>query len=64
MVRNWLAAKRAEKGASMATVAKAAGITQPAYFYIEKGDRNPSVAVAKNIARILDFPWTKFFEES
>ncbi|WP_338749862.1 helix-turn-helix transcriptional regulator [Bacillus sp. FJAT-52991] len=37
-------------------------ITRQYYGMIENGDRRPSVEVAKCIAKILDIPWTLFFE--
>ena len=43
-------------------IAQLSGITQSAYARIEIGSRDPSVRVAKQIGKILDFPWTKFFE--
>ncbi|MBP1917219.1 DNA-binding XRE family transcriptional regulator [Lederbergia galactosidilyticus] len=37
-------------------------ITRQYYGMIEKGDRRPSVDVAKSIAKVLDLNWTIFFE--
>lgn len=60
--RKWsLAEQRGEK--RQADVAKAAGITQAFYCEIEKGKKKPSVDVAKRIAKVLGFEWTRFFEE-
>lgn len=39
---------------SQAEVAKQCGISQPAYFDIEHGDRSPSLAVAKRLAKLFD----------
>lgn len=39
------------------------GIAQPSYFNIEAGKRRPSVPVAKKIAAVLGFDWTRFYEE-
>lgn len=61
---NWLESIRAAKGYSQKAVAEEAGISQPTYCNIENGNRGVSVEVAKKIARILDFDWTKFFEDS
>lgn len=38
---------------SQAEVAKQCGISQPAYFDIEHGDRTPSLAVAKRLANLF-----------
>lgn len=45
---------REKKNLSQKDVAKALGISQPAYFYFENGDRTPSWAVMKKIAKILE----------
>lgn len=39
---------------SQADVAKKCGISQPAYFDIEHGDRLPSLAVAKRLSKLFD----------
>ena len=48
--------KRAREtiGLSQSQVAKELGITQPAYSYIENGDKNPSLPVAKKLAIVLN----------
>ncbi len=33
------------------------------YSKIERGEANPSVDVAKRIAAVLGFDWTRFFED-
>jgi transcriptional regulator with XRE-family HTH domain len=43
-------------------VAERAGIQRPYYTMIENGTRNPSVEVAKRIAKVMGFNWTLFFE--
>lgn len=47
---------------SQREVAERAGITQAFYCEIEKGKKKPSVDMAKRIAEVLGFEWTKFFE--
>ena len=37
-------------------------ISQSYYASIENGVRTPSVPVAKKIAGVLDFSWTRFFD--
>lgn len=58
----WLKSIRAERGMTGEAVGVQSGISQQYYNFIENGKRCPSVAVAKRIAEILDFDWTKFFE--
>ena len=59
--RKWLIDIR--NGRTQAQIAKAAGITQQMYCFIELGVRRPSVEVAKKIAAVLEFPWTRFYED-
>lgn len=44
---------RIAAGMSQADVAKAVGVSQPAYFYMENGDKMPSLPVAKQLSKIL-----------
>ncbi len=60
---DWLKSVRKSKGMTGVEVATATGITQQSYSYIENGRRRPSVDVAKRIAEVLGFEWTRFFEE-
>ena len=60
----WLKKARIEKGLSGEVVGERAGITQQHYNFIENGKRRPSVEVAKRLAAVLDFEWTRFFEDS
>ena len=48
----------------MRQVADAAGISESMYCLIESGKRRPSPEVAKRIAEILDFKWTRFFDDT
>ena len=61
-MRNWLIQLRKEKGLSQTQVAAKASISQNYYSCIENYDRNPRICVAKRIAAVLDFPWTRLFE--
>lgn len=45
---------RVAAGMSQADVAKAIGVSQPAYCYIENGDKMPSLPVAKQLSKILN----------
>lgn len=60
-MRTWLKNLRADR--SQENIARLAGITQQMYSWIERGDRTPSVDVAKRIALVLGFEWTMFFED-
>jgi len=60
-LRKWLIEIR--NGRTQAQIAKAAGITQQMYSAIELGVRRPSVEVAKKIASVMGFNWTRFFED-
>lgn len=44
-------------------VSETEGITRSGYANIEGGTRRPSVAVAKRIAAVRGFEWTRFFED-
>lgn len=58
----WLREIRGER--SQQAVADEIGIAQSTYASIEVGSRKPSVTMAKKIAAVMAFDWTKFFEES
>lgn len=45
---------REKAGLSQGEVAKAIGITQAYYSYIEKGLKNPPIATATRIAEVLN----------
>jgi putative transcriptional regulator len=60
-LRKWLIDIR--NGRTQAQIAKAAGITQQMYSFIELGERRPSVDVAKKIAAVMGFNWTLFYED-
>ena len=61
--RDFLITKRKERGLSGRHVAELCGLHPGSYCNIEKGYREPSVAIAKKIANVLDLEWTLFFEE-
>ena len=62
-MRTWLREIRKENNFTMKQVAKKSGISESAYCFIERGSRNPSVNVAKKIAKVLGFNWTRFYEK-
>ena len=61
--REWLKKLRLEQSLNHEGVANAANIHRAYYTMIESGHRTPSVEVAKRIAAVLGFPWTRFFED-
>lgn len=61
--RIWLVDYRTKKGLSQNQVANQIEVSQQMYNYIENGKRNPSPKLAKKIADVLNFSWTKFYEE-
>ncbi|OAH53861.1 XRE family transcriptional regulator [Domibacillus aminovorans] len=61
MERKWLKDMRDKRGMTQDDVSEQAGISRSFYTHLEKGNKNPSVKVAKSIAKILAFDWTLFF---
>ena len=63
-MRHWLKELRSEsRNLTQEQLAKMVGISRTMITEIENGNANPSVKVAKKIAAVLDFNWTKFYEE-
>lgn len=59
---NWLKEFRITRNMTQDAVADAARIKRASYGNIEVGKRRPSVEVAKRIADVLGFDWTRFYE--
>lgn len=59
----WLKNIRVDRGKTQEQVAEEVQMARGAYANIENGERRPSVRVAKRIAAVLGFEWTRFFEE-
>lgn len=55
--------ERKQSGMSSKEVAVKSGISYQHYNFIENGERRPSVEVAKRIAGVLGFDWTRFYED-
>lgn len=55
---------RQAKDMKQVSVARAAGITEAHYSYIENGKKRPSIAVAQRLGKVLGIPWTDFFPEA
>ena len=64
-MRKWLKEIRKKKGLSQYQVARQAKLSQSYYAGIETGERGHKLPVqtAKKIAEVLDFDWTKFYED-
>ena len=62
-MRTWLKDIRAKKELTQQEVANAANVDVTMISKIELGERRPSVEVAKKIAAVLGFNWTRFYEE-
>src|ERR1700719_2421018 len=63
MKREWLSHLRKYKGMTQQQVAFSSFIDRSYYSQLESGKRNPSVNVAKNIAKVLDFDPLLFFQD-
>ncbi len=62
-MRGWLKEMRINKGyKTCKDAASVIGISPSHYTSIENGSRKPSIDVAKKIAKIFAFEWTKFYE--
>jgi len=61
--REWLIAIRENQHLSQKRVSEAIEVSQQAYSSIETGKRQPSVPVAKKIAAVLGFDWTRFYDD-
>lgn len=64
MKKEWLIAYRKAKGLSQEEVAEAIEISPSTYSSYENGTRTPKPRIAKKIARIFNFDWTKFYENN
>lgn len=65
-MRKWLVDIRKGAKRTQMDVADAAGLSQAYYAGIELGTRGKPLAVpvAKKIAAVLGFDWTRFYEEA
>jgi putative transcriptional regulator len=63
-MRGWLKKLRHEShNLTQEQLAKMVGISRTMITEIENGNANPSVEVAKKIASVLGFNWTRFYED-
>jgi putative transcriptional regulator len=63
LLRSWLKELRDSKDLTQTQVADSCEISRSYYTHIENGTKDPTVKVAKKIATVLGFCWTKFFDE-
>ena len=61
--RIWFKRTRKEKGFTQEELAAKIGVTRQHIGLIENGVVAPSVEVAKKIAAVLGFNWTRFYED-
>ena len=62
-MRSWLKELRHKSHLTQEQLAKKVGISRTMITEIENGNANPSVKVAKKIAAVLGFDWTRFFDD-
>ena len=64
-MREWLKEYRKASGKSQREVAEEAQVSQPYYASLERGIRGNRISgpVAKRIAAVLGFEWTRFYED-
>ena len=57
--------KKLREGAKMTqeALARETGVIRQTISNIECGVTNPSIGLAKRIARVFDFEWPEFFED-
>lgn len=61
IMRRWLKQIRIAQGIKQEEIADFVDISRGYYANIERGEKTPSVKVARKIAAYLKFDWTKFF---
>ncbi|WP_338748993.1 helix-turn-helix domain-containing protein [Bacillus sp. FJAT-52991] len=62
-MRDWLIRLRKNKGLTQANIAEQVFIDRSYYTQIEQGKRDPSIGVAKQIAKLLQFHPSLFYSE-
>lgn len=60
---SWLSEIRIEKGFRAVDVAKSVGISRQRYYHIESQRSRPTIIQAKKIGKLLDFNWTRFYDD-
>ena len=62
-MRSWMKKLRYESNLTQEQLARMVGISRTMVTEIENANANPSVKVAKKIAAVLGFDWTRFYDE-
>lgn len=62
-MRDWLISLRESSNLTQQSVADSIGVTRQMISAIENGTATPSVGNAKSLAKLLNFSWTKFYEQ-
>lgn len=62
-MRVWLRDYRKQYGLTQEETADLSGISRSYYTHIEKGNKTPTVKVAKEIGKTLNFNWILLFED-
>jgi len=62
-MRSWLKELRHKSNLTQEQLAKMVGISRTMVTEIENGNANPSVKVAKRLASVLGFNWTRLYED-
>lgn len=62
-MRQWLREIRKSQRYSQREVAEMAGISQSYFCFIEQGSKDVKVETAMKIAKALDFPWVRLYED-
>lgn len=60
----WFKVLRIEANLSQYDLAAKVGVTHVTICNIERGKIRPSVALAKKLGNVLNFSWTRFYEDS
>ena len=63
-MRKWFIDLRKQANLTQQKLADEIGVTRQWISAIENGDCEPSVTTAKSLGKLLNFPWTQFFESS
>lgn len=61
-MNKWLKELREQHGYTQESLAVEVGIAKSTYSSYEQGQRRPSIGNAKKIAKVLNVPWTIFFD--
>ena len=63
-MRKWFIDLRKQANLTQQKLADEIGVTRQLISAIENGDCETSVTTAQSLGKLLNFPWTQFFESS